>query len=119
MLSLIERNVLNMQYNLYIINFNPTIGVEINKTRPAIIISPNEMNKNLDTVIVAPITKTIKTNYPTRIKIDDVVQCGCEGFIVLDQIRTIDKARFKKNIGTASDKMIREIKTILKEMLIY
>lgn len=76
-----------LRYEVYLINLDPTIGSEIKKTRPCLIISPNEMNKHISTLIIAPLTST-KRNYPTRINCK--VQ-GKEVQIVLDQIRTVDK----------------------------
>ena len=80
------------QYSIVLVNLDPTIGSEIKKTRPCVIISPNEMNFNINTVIIAPMTSKSR-NYPTRIKIYD------NSFIVLDQIRTIDKQRIIKKLG--------------------
>ena len=75
------------QYSIWLVNLDPTIGAEIKKTRPAVVISPNEMNDVLKTVIIAPMT-TKTRNWPTRVKI---VFEGKDGEIALDQIRTIDK----------------------------
>ena len=75
------------QYSIWLVNLDPTIGTEIKKTRPAVVISPNEMNDVLKTVIIAPMT-TKTRNWPTRVKI---VFEGKDGEIALDQIRTIDK----------------------------
>ena len=81
------------QYSIWLVNLDPTIGAEIKKTRPAVIISPNEMNEVLNTVIIAPMTTKIR-NWPTRVKIEFQ---GKRGEIALDQIRTIDKR--SKTIG--------------------
>ena len=75
------------QYDLVIVNLDPTIGSEIKKTRPCIIVSPNEMNDYLNTVIIVPITSN-KRKYATRVKI---VKSKISGMIAIDQIRTIDK----------------------------
>ena len=80
------------QYDIFWIDLNPTVGYEIKKIRPCVVLSPNEMNFNIDTVIIAPMT-TNSRNYPTRIKIDFE---GKTGWTVLDQIRTIDKIRLKE-----------------------
>jgi mRNA interferase MazF len=99
------------QYQIILVNLDPTIGSEIKKTRPCVVISPNEMNKHLKTIVIAPMTTSSK-NYPTRIEIkhDNKV-----GWIVLDQIRTIDKQRILKEIGRLSKSEIKELKSIIKE----
>ena len=98
------------QYNVVIVNLDPTIGSEIQKTRPCLIISPNEMNYS--NVIVAPMTSK-KKDYPTR------VQLGDDSFVVLDQIRTISVKRIVKVTDTKiSRKKIGEVKKIIKEMLV-
>jgi len=75
------------QYDIVLVNLDPTVGSEIKKTRPCVIISPNEMNKYLRTIVVAPMTTNTK-KYPTRIP---VKSNGKKGMIAIDQIRTIDK----------------------------
>jgi len=102
------------QYDIFGVDLNPTLGSEINKIRPAVIISPDEMNDYLNTVIIAPITSTIKT-YPFRI-IFTLQQKKAS--IALDQVRTIDKVRLQNLIATLPNHTIREIKNILKEMLV-
>jgi len=102
------------QYDIVIVNLDPTIGSEIKKTRPCLVISPNEMNETLKTIIIAPITSTPK-KYPTRVKI---TSGGIKGMIALDQIRTIDKKRIVKRGKIISVKSILKIKTVLEEMLI-
>ena len=99
------------QYSIILVNLDPTIGSEIKKTRPCVIISPNEMNFNLNTLIIAPMTSKSK-NYPTRVKIDE------NSYIVLDQIRTIDKNRVIKKIGEINIIYIIKLKQVIKEMLI-
>ena len=84
------------QYHVYLINLDPTVGHEIKKTRPCIVISPDEMNRNISTVIIAPMT-TKSHNYPTRVPL---TFSGKKGWVVLDQIRTIDKIRIVKEIGS-------------------
>ena len=86
------------RFEVYLVNLDPTVGSEIQQTRPCLIISPDEMNKHLATVIIAPMT-TRGRNYPTRVT---CVFDGKEGQIVLDQIRTIDKSRLVKNLGNIS-----------------
>lgn len=100
------------QYSVFWVNLDPTIGSEINKTRPCVVISPVEMNKYLRTVIIAPVTHTVKS-YPTRIN------CSIEGelrSIMLDQIRTIDKRRLTSFISNLSEEETAQIKSIIKEM---
>ena len=102
------------QYEIILVNLDPTIGSEIKKTRPCIVISPDEMNKHLRTVVIAPMTTTSK-NYPTRVKIKHENNLG---WIVLDQVRTIDKQRILKNLGRLSKPEIKEVKSILKETFV-
>lgn len=102
------------QYEIVLVNLDPTIGSEIKKTRPCVIISPNEMNKYLNTVVIAPMTSQSK-NYPTRVSVKHNHKIG---WIVLDQIRTIDKQRIIKTLDTLTDKEIQEVKLILKEIFV-
>ncbi len=102
------------QYNVYLVNLDPTIGHEIQKTRPCLVISPDEMNHNIDTAIIAPMT-TKSHAYPTRVKIKFAEK---EGWIVLDQIRTVDKIRLVRHLGKISKKERAEVKKIVKEMLV-
>ena len=99
------------QYEIILVNLDPTIGSEIKKTRPCVVISPDEMNKNLRTVVIAPMTTTSK-NYPTRVEIKHDNKLG---WIVLDQVRTIDKQRILKNLGKLSKPEIKEVKSIIRE----
>ncbi|HZL10492.1 MAG TPA: type II toxin-antitoxin system PemK/MazF family toxin [Prolixibacteraceae bacterium] len=102
------------QYQIILVNLDPTLGSEIKKTRPCVVISPNEMNKFLHTVVIAPMTTSSK-NYPTRIEVrhDNKI-----GWIVLDQIRTIDKQRIIKDLGRLTKSEINELKSVLKETYI-
>ena len=102
------------QYQVVIVNLDPTIGSEIKKTRPCVIISPNEMNRPLRTVVIAPITSKSK-QYPTRIKINFQ---GDENWIVIDQIRTIDKRRITKSLEELSKEEIRKIEEVVKETFV-
>ena len=86
------------RFEVYLVNLDPTLGHEIKKTRPCLVISPDEINHNISTVIVAPMT-TRGRRYPTRITCSFQ---GKNGQIVLDQIRTVDKKRLVKNLGTIS-----------------
>ncbi len=103
-----------MQYDVYLINLDPTIGYEIQKTRPCLVISPDEMNDNLGTVIIAPMT-TKSHDYPTRVKVKFK---GKAGWIALDQIRTVDKKRLTKRLGTIDNTIVLQVKAIIKEMLV-
>jgi mRNA interferase MazF len=102
------------QYDIFWVDLNPTIGHEIKKVRPCVVLSPDEMNFNIDTIIIAPMT-TKSRNYPTRIKIEFEKKTGS---IVLDQIRAIDKIRLKEKSGHLKESEILEVKNILKEMLV-
>jgi mRNA interferase MazF len=100
------------RFDVYLINLDPTIGSEIQKTRPCLIISPDEMNRFIRTVIVAPMT-TKGTSYPTR------VGCkfqGRQGQIVLDQIRTVDKTRLVKKLSRIDKQTQTEVLSILGEI---
>ena len=100
------------RFQVYLVNLDPTIGHEIKKTRPCLIISPNEMNRHIGTVIVAPMT-TKGRNYPTR------AQCSFQdkkGQVVLDQIRTVDKKRLVKKLGTINSKAQNSVLNILQEL---
>ena len=99
------------QYQIVLVNLDPTIGSEIKKTRPCVVISPDEMNKYLMTIVIAPMT-TISKKYPTRVKVKHDNKIG---WIVLDQIRTIDKQRIIKNLGRLSRPEIKAVKEIVKE----
>ena len=102
------------QYQIVLVNLDPTVGSEIKKTRPCVIISPNEMNKYLRTIIIAPLT-TSSRKYPTRIEVKHNRKIG---WIVIDQIRTIDKQRIIKILGRLSQPEIKELKSVVKETFI-
>ena len=102
------------QYQIILVNLDPAIGSEIKKTRPCIIVSPNEMNKYIRTIIIAPLTSTSK-NYPTRVKITLNEKTS---WIVVDQIRTIDKRRVVKTLGELSKSEIKTLKSVIKETLV-
>ena len=99
------------QYQIFLVNLDPTIGSEIKKTRPCVILSPNEMNKYLRTVVIAPMTTSSK-KYPTRVEVKHDNKIG---WIVIDQIRTIDKRRIIKLLGRLSKPEIKQVKDIVKE----
>jgi len=100
------------RFDVFLVNLDPTIGSEIKKTRPCLIISPDEMNQYISTIIIAPMT-TKGRNYPTRV---NCMFQGKRGQIVLDQIRTIDKNRLVKKLGTINKKTQMEVLQILQEM---
>ena len=103
-----------IQYEIVLVNLDPTIGSEMQKTRPAVIISPNEMNRYLNTIVIAPMTSSSKA-YPTRVK---VKHNKTKGWIVLDQIRTIDRKRISKKLGKITAKEIENVKNVLKETFV-
>lgn len=88
------------RFDVFLISLDPSQGAEIKKTRPCLVISPDEMNKYIKTLIVAPMTSKTR-DYPTRVP---VTFNDKEGNIVLDQIRTIDKSRIVKKLGTLDAK---------------
>ncbi len=100
-----------LQYSIVIVNLDPTVGSEIKKKRPCVIISPNEMNKHLATIVVCPITSQSR-NYPTRVSFNLEEQ---ENWVVIDQIRTIDKSRITKTIGNLDEETIERVKNVIKE----
>ena len=102
------------QYQIVLVNLDPTIGSEMQKTRPCVVISPNEMNKYLNTIVVAPMTTSSK-NYPTRIEITHDKK---KGWIVLDQIRTVDRKRIIKVLGNLTEKEFKKVKEVLKETFV-
>lgn len=100
------------RFDVYIVVLDPTVGSEIQKTRPCLIISPDEMNRHIATIIVAPMT-TKGRPYPTR------VACtfqGREGQVVLDQIRTVDKSRLARKLGQINDETQRKVLSVLNGM---
>jgi mRNA interferase MazF len=102
------------QYSIVLVNLDPTVGSEIKKTRPCVIISPNEINKYLRTIIIAPMT-TNKKKYPTRVP---VKSDGKEGMIAIDQIRTIDRQRIVKVLGSLSSTEVKKCKAVIKETFV-
>lgn len=102
------------QYEIVLVNLDPTIGSEMKKTRPCVIISPNEMNKYLQTIVIAPMTSSSKP-YPTRVEIK---HNKTKGWIVLDQMRTVDRQRIVKILGILTEREIEKTKLILKETYI-
>ena len=108
------------KFSIYGVNLDPTVGAEMNKTRPCLIVSPNEMNNYLRTVIIAPLT-TPERKLPTRILIRATPTSGLKNnsYVALDQIKTIDKSRVTKFIGEISEDEKHQVSDILKEMFDY
>lgn len=99
------------QYQIVLVNLDPTVGSEMKKTRPCVIISPNEMNKYLQTLVIAPMTSSSR-NYPTRVP---VKHSNTKGWLVLDQVRTIDRRRIVKIFDRLTEKEIDKVKSIIHE----
>ena len=102
------------QYDLVLVNLAPTIGSEMKKTRPCLVISPNEMNMYLQTIVIASVTSTSR-DYPTRVSIN---QERIKGWIVIDQIRTIDKRRIVKILGKLNNPEIEKVKDVIQETFV-
>lgn len=99
------------QYQIVLVNLDPTIGSEMKKTRPCVIISPDEMNKYLQTIVIAPMTSSSRP-YPTRV---GVRHNKTKGWIVIDQIRTVDRLRIVRILATLVDKEVSAVKMIIKQ----
>jgi mRNA interferase MazF len=100
------------RFEVYLVNLDPTVGRDIKKTRPCLVVSPDEINHNIHTVIVAPLT-TKGQQYPTR------VQChfkGKDGQVVLDQVRTVDRRRLIKKLGKIDNDTAATVLDVLREM---
>jgi len=104
--------VVTSRFDVFLVRLDPTEGREIRKTRPCLVISPDEMNQHIDTVIVAPMT-TRGRSYPTRVPVRFK---GKSGQIVLDQIRTVDKSRLVKRMGKIDESTQRHILALLAEL---
>ncbi len=101
------------RFEVYLVNLDPTVGSEIQKTRPCLVVSPDEMNRHVRTVIVAPMTTRGQT-YPTR------VPCrfkGKDGQVVLDQVRTVDQSRLFRRLGRLDGKTGRVVLDVVREMV--
>ena len=103
------------RFDVYLINLDPTVGSEIQKTRPCLIISPDEMNRHIRTVIIAPMT-TAGKDYPTRIKCKFKKKTGQ---IILDQIRTTDKTRLIKKLGKIDPETQIEVISVLQRLFAF
>jgi len=97
---------------VYLVNLDPTIGSEVQKTRPCLIVSPDEMNQYIKTIIIAPMT-TKKRSYKSRVEINFQ---GNRGQVMLDQIRTIDKKRLITKLGNLPKKKLETVLLVLQEM---
>jgi mRNA interferase MazF len=108
------------RYELYSVNLDPTIGIEMKKTRPCLIVSPDEMNRNVQTVIVAPLTTRYR-NIPSRVKIEANNSNGLSNtsYVALDQIKTIDKLRCGVKMGSISDTEAIQVSDLLVEIFQY
>jgi len=103
------------RFDVYLVILDPTTGSEIKKTRPCLVISPDEMNRNIRTVIIAPMTSAQK-EYPTRLSCTFQKK---KGQIVLDQLRTIDKARLIRRLGTIDSKDQLEVISMLQRLFAF
>ena len=102
------------QYSVFLVNLDPTLGHEMRKTRPCLVVSPDEMNEHIQTVIIAPMTTTSR-DYPTRVRLRFQNR---QGWIVLDQIRAVDKRRLVRRLGMIGSRTAANVKSILSEMLV-
>lgn len=102
------------QYDIVLVNLEPTIGSEMKKTRPCVVLSPNEMNKFLQTIVIAPITSSSKP-YPSRVEIKNL---HTTGWIVIDQIRTVDRKRILKCMEKLGMGEIKKVKDIIRETFV-
>lgn len=103
------------RFDVFLVALDPTVGAEIQKPRPCLIVSPNEINGHLRTVIVAPMT-SVRRAYPTRV---DVVFQRKSGQVALDQLRTVDRTRLVKALGRLQDASAREVADILVRMFAF
>ena len=102
------------QFEIVLVNLDHTVSSEMKKTRPCVILSPNEMNKYLQTIVVAPVTNSSKP-YPTRV---EVKHKTTKVWIAIDQIRTIDRVRIVKRFETLTSKEIDQVKSVMKETFV-
>ena len=100
------------RFDIWLVNLDPTVVAEIRKTRPCVVLSPDEMNRPLRTVIVAPLTTRTRT-YPTRVPARFQRK---RGQVVIDQLRTVDKSRLVRRLGMVSQRARREVLSTLQEM---
>lgn len=100
------------RFDIYLVNLDPTVGAEIRKTRPCLVISPDEMHRHVRTVIVAPMTSAVR-NYPTRVPIRFRRR---QGEVALDQLRAIDQSRLVRRLGVADRAAAVQVSARLAEM---
>jgi mRNA interferase MazF len=103
------------QYDIVLVNLDPTIGSEMKKTRPCVVLSPNEMNRYLQTIVIAPMTSSSKP-YPTRVEIK---RKSGSSWIVIDQIRTVDRARIVKRFESLTEKEVLQVKAVIQETFVF
>jgi mRNA interferase MazF len=103
------------RFDIWLVNLDPTQGSEITKTRPCVVVSPDEMNRHIRTVIVAPMTSK-RRRYPTRV---DLTFQRVKSQVVLDQIRSIDKSRLARKLGRLPEPRARDVSGVLVEMFSY
>ncbi len=103
------------RYEVFLVSLDPTQGSELRKTRPCLVVSPDEMNRHIRTVIIAPMTTTAR-RYPSRV---DVVFDGKTGQVALDQLRTVDKGRLVKRLGRLEERRARVVAETLCRMFAY
>lgn len=102
------------QYEVVLVALDPAVGHEIKKSRPCVVLSPDEMNHTLATVMIAPMT-TKSHPYPSRVS---VTFAGKHGWVMLDQIRTVDQRRLIRKLGKLESKTISSMKSVIQEMLV-
>lgn len=102
------------QYSIVLVNLDPTVGSEIKKIRPCVIVSPNEMNKHLNTIVVSPMTTNLK-KYPSRVA---VKHNDKKEMVTMDQIRTIDKLKILKQFDELTKSEIQNCKNVIREMFV-
>ena len=103
------------RYDMVLVNLDPTVGSEIRKTRPCVVVSPNEMNRQVNTVVIAPMTSTSKTLSIARFR---WFSGGRTGWVILDQVRTIDRQRIHKVLGQLSQDETDDIKQVIKALFV-
>jgi mRNA interferase MazF len=101
------------RYDIYLADLNPTIGSEISKVRPVVVISQNAMNRNLETIVVCPLTAKLHPTWRSRLQIDCA---GKAAEIAIDQIRTISQQRLKQKIDQLSDQSAAQLRQLIVEM---
>ncbi len=103
------------RFDVFLVSLDPTVGAKLRKTRPCVVISPDEMNRHIGTVIVAPLTSK-GNDYPSRVRLTFQ---GKRGQVVLDQVRTVDKSRLAKRLGTLTETTAKAVSQRLVELFTY